>query len=159
MATPSPNPVAVQVMRTFAAPREKVFEAWVNPRMMTKWFARGTLKMPPGKVVEADARPGGKYRVDVECPVENDTRQMRTYQIQGTYREVTPHDRLVFTWWWPEASFETSLVTVEFRTLGQSNFTEVTLTHEQLPEKEREDHRQGWNGCFDLLEQTLKGEL
>ncbi len=150
---------AVQLKRTFAAPREKVFEAWTNPKVMTKWFARGIATMPPSKIVEADVRVGGKYRVDVESPVESDRRQRRVYKIQGTYKEVRPPEKLVFTWWWPEADFEPSLVTVDFRALGESNFTEVTLTHELLPPKEREDHRQGWMGCFDMLEKLLKGEL
>jgi len=159
MATPSVSPAAVQVKRTFAAPREKVFAAWVDPQRMTKWFARGAAQMPPAKILEADVRPGGKYRVDVECPVANDLRQMRTYNMQGTYKEVRPPERLVFTWWWPEADFQESLVTVDFRTLGESNFTEVTLTHTQLSDKERESHRAGWNGCFDMLDKVLKGEL
>lgn len=159
MATPSALPSAVQVKRTFAAPREKVFEAWTNPKMMAKWFPRGTTQMPPTKILEADVRASGKYRVDVECPVETDIRQKRVYNMQGTYREVRPPEKLVFTWWWPEADFAPSLVTVDFRALGESNFTEVTLTHELLPEKEREEHRQGWIGCFDMLEKTLKGEL
>lgn len=109
--------------------------------------------MPPARVVEADARPGGKYLVEVICP-PNDT----VSRMQGTYREVRPPEKLVFTWWWEGADFEPSLVTVEFRTLGQLNFTEVTLTHELLPEKLREDHRKGWNGCFDSLEAALKEE-
>ncbi len=159
MAAPGASPAAVQVKRTFAAPREKVFEAWTNPERMTKWFARGIPQMPPAKIVEADVRTGGKYRVDVECPVNGNLRQMRTYNMQGTYKEVRPPERLVFTWWWPEADFEPSLVTVDFRALGESNFTEVTLSHELLPEKEHEDHRRGWNSCFDMLERELKGEL
>ena len=151
-ATPA---AAVQVKRTFAGPREKVFQAWVNPQMMTKWFAR-SAQMPPGKVVQADARAGGKYQVEVIC---TDDKGEKIYRIQGTYREVRPPERLVFTWWWEGADFEPSLITVEFRALGQSQFTEVTLTHELLPEKEREGHRKGWIGCFDMLEKVLAGQL
>lgn len=159
MATASASPVAVQVKRTFAAPREKVFEAWINPKMMTKWFPRGATDMPPTEIVECDPRPGGRYRVNVVCPVDSELREKRVYNMQGTYQEVKPPERLVFTWWWPEADFQPTLVTVDFRVLGESNFTEVTLTHERLPEKEREEHRQGWIGCFAMLEKALKGEL
>lgn len=153
MATPqeAAPAAAVQVKRTFAAPREKVFEAWIKPQMMTKWFAR-SAQMEPGKVIEADARAGGKYLIEVTC---KDETVDKLYRIQGTYREVRSPERLVFTWWWEGADFQPSLITVEFRALGQSQFTEVTLTHELLPEKEREGHRTGWMGCFDMLEKAL----
>jgi len=135
---------------------------------MPRWFARGLKEMPPTRIVELDARTGGRYKVEVSCPPEirPDEQQharsasapeYRIYKMQGTYREVRPHERLVFTWWWEGADFRESLVTVDFRVLGQSNFTEVTLTHELLPTaKEREDHRQGWELCFDRLTETLQ---
>jgi uncharacterized protein YndB with AHSA1/START domain len=143
------SPTAVQVRRTFAAPRAQVFQAWIDPQIMSKWFARGP-GMPPVKVVEADARVGGRYRVDTVCPPDNKVNQMT-----GTYRELDPPARLVFTWWWEGADFETSQVTVEFKELGPAS-TEVILTHELLPEHQREEHRKGWIGCFDLLEKALE---
>ncbi len=134
---------------------------------MPRWFGRGIKEMPLTKILELDARTGGHYKVEVSCPPEVRPAEQerersasapdyRIYRMQGTYREVRPPERLVFTWWWEGADFRDSVVTVEFRTLGQSNFTEVTLTHELLPEKEREDHRQGWEGCFDRLQETLQ---
>ena len=138
----------VQVRRTFAAPREKVFDAWVNPRMMAKWFTRAGLDQPEVEILEADARPGGKYRVVNTCT-------QGIFRIQGTYKEVRPPEKLIFTWWFEGADFETSTVTVEFHTLGSSAFTEVILTHELLPEKERENHRKGWTGCLEELAQVL----
>lgn len=117
--------------------------------MMAKWFARDAT-MPPVKVVEVDARPGGRYCVEAIAPPDN-----KLYRISGIYREVRPPERLVFTWSWEGADFKDSVITVDFRQLGQSNFTEVTLTHELLPEKWREDHRKGWMGCFDELERAL----
>lgn len=150
MATATPAAEVVQVKRTFAAPREKVFEAWTNPAMMARWFARAP-KHPPTKVIEADVRPGGKYRIEVTGD--------KLYRGFGIYREVRPPERLVFTWNWEHHDFVDSVVTVEFRVLGESSFTEVTLTHELLPtQKDREEHRQGWNECFQMLEATLHAE-
>lgn len=140
----------VEVRRTFAAPREKVFEAWISPKMMPRWFGRGSKEQKETKVVEVDARPGGQYRVEVTSP------DGKVYKMSGTYREVVPPEKLVFTWSWEGADFQTSEVHVEFRTLGQSNFTEVVLRHSLLPEKWREDHRQGWNACFNMLEQVAQ---
>lgn len=149
MATPSTTPAAVQVKRTFAAPREKVFEAWVNPKMMAKWFAR-CHNAPLVEVLEADARPGGNYRIVVTDD------KGKLYRGQGTYREVRSPEKLAFTWRWDHDDYGDSVVHVDFRVLADSNFTEVTLTHEALPERAREDHRKGWEQCYDMLELELK---
>lgn len=140
----------VQVKRTFAAPQEKVFEAWVKPELMARWFCR-CAGNPPTRVLEADVRTGGAYRLEVEAD--------KLYRGWGVYREVRPPERLVFTWNWEHDEFKDTLVTVEFRALGESGFTEVRLTHELLPtEKAREEHRKGWGECFDMLERTLREE-
>jgi len=78
------------------------------------------------------------------------------------YRELKPPMKLVLDWNWErfdaqgksdDGPYE-SLVTVEFRNLGNS--TEVILTHELLPTEElREGVRRGWKGCFDMLERNL----
>jgi uncharacterized protein YndB with AHSA1/START domain len=69
---------------------------------------------------------------------------------------------LVLDWHWERFNAQgerdegplESLVTVEFRDLGDS--TEVVLTHELLPTQElREGVRMGWNGCFDMLERCV----
>lgn len=150
MATAHRSGEIVQIKRTFAAPREKVFEAWTNPVLMARWFARAP-KHPPTKVIEAEVREGGKYRIEVLGE--------KLYRGRGVYREVRRPELLVFTWNWEHHEFVDSLVTVEFRTLGQSNLTEVTLTHELLPQKDREAHRKGWAECFDMLEKALAEPL
>jgi hypothetical protein len=44
------------------------------------------------------------------------------------------------------------LVTVELRTAGQG--TELTLTHERLPDEgSRDRHEAGWKGCLTRLAQ------
>jgi hypothetical protein len=45
-------------------------------------------------------------------------------------------------------------VTVEFFVRGNS--TEMVLTHAVFGSaKDRDDHKQGWNGCFDSLARIL----
>lgn len=155
MATTGTSPeTAVQIKRTFAAPREKVFQAWIDPRLMSRWFLRPTAQHEP-RMLLLDARPGGRYRFEVVSPENGNL-----YQLTGAFREVQPPERLVFTWRWEnQPDFPESVVTVEFRQIGASDFTEVTVNHALLPEAARENHRKGWMGCFDLLESALKGEL
>ena len=77
----------------------------------------------------------------------------------GTYREVTPPARLVFTWQFEkdgsgeefgEVEPPEMLVTLEFRARGGQ--TELILTHEKFASVEsRYRHAEGWNRCLNAL--------
>ena len=133
----------LKVRRTFPAPRARVFRAWTDPKELALWFAPSVEYST--KVPELDLKVGGKYRVEMHHKGGNINR------VGGTYREINPPEKLVFTWRWEnDPTAHESLVTVEFLDLGTS--TEVLLTHVQLPNVEqREKHAQGWNGCLEQL--------
>jgi uncharacterized protein YndB with AHSA1/START domain len=86
----------LQIRRTFAAPREKVFAAWTRREQLEKWMCRD---VPAHTVMhhEADALPGGRYLMEVR-----DSGNGGTYWGQGVYREVAPPEKLVFTWAWTQ---------------------------------------------------------
>jgi uncharacterized protein YndB with AHSA1/START domain len=78
------------------------------------------------------------------------------FYVSGTYREVQPPAKLVFTWRWekPETDIGESLVTIEFYDRG--SVTEVILTHEQLPNQAAyQQHQQGWSSIFDKLAEVI----
>lgn len=146
----------LQIRRTFAAPRERVYEAWAHREKLEQWMCRD---VPSHRVnyLKFDLKPGGIYEMQV-----NDNATGAEYLGYGVYREVTPPSRLVFTWAWKKMDANGALVeldsetevTVQFRDLGGS--TEVTLTHEFLPTPESwKAHQKGWEGCFDALEKAL----
>jgi uncharacterized protein YndB with AHSA1/START domain len=107
---------------------------------------------------EQDIRSGGRYLIEVHDPTNN-----AVYFGSGTYREVIPPEKIVFTWSWTKDSPEgeqlhpdngETIVSVEFFDRGKQ--TEVVLTHGAfLTKKDYNDHNQGWNGCFDVLESVL----
>ncbi len=145
MQAPAAVPEAVEIRRTFAAPREKVFEAWVEPHMLSRWFLKPTPQHQP-KMLQWEAVPGGNYRFEVVSP------EGELHVLAGAFREIHPPVRLVFTWRWEnQPDFPETVVTVEFRQVGRSDFTEVILNHALLPETVRERHSKGWNGCFETL--------
>ena len=143
---------AIRLKRTFTASPERVFDAWTNPAKLTKWFGVAAPDQLPTKIITVDVRVGGRYEVLITSPTGKE------YRMRGTYREVRPPEKLVFTWSWEGGDFQDSVVTIELRRLGQSNFTELSITHELLPESQREGHTKGWIGCFDTLEAVLKAE-
>lgn len=148
MAKTKPGPETTLVLtRTFAAPREKVFHAWTEPEELKKWWAAGPGYTTP--IAEVDLRVGGRYRLGMKPPDKEEV-----YVVGGTFREVQPPARLVYTWAWEGGEAQETLVTVEFHDRGTS--TVVVLTHEHfVNEKVRDDHAGGWNGCLDRLAQVL----
>ena len=133
--------------RTFAAPREKVFRAWTNQEELKRWFHPPGYETPSAEI---DLRVGGKYRVGMRKLPDGEV-----FYLSGTYREVRPPERLVYTWRWEaEPELGDTLVTVEFH--DRSGSTEILLTHELFPtEKARREHEQGWSGGLDNLAKIL----
>ena len=129
----------VVVTKVISAPREEVFKAFTDVEVMSKWF------FPDDDMsVDVTNNPvvGGDYTLKMHA------KNGETYTHVGEYRELTPPDRLVFTW---NSDFVQNTVgTVSFSEAGDG--TEVTVTHELLPEGEMaENHRGGWTGCDDRL--------
>jgi uncharacterized protein YndB with AHSA1/START domain len=79
----------IVVTRTFEAPARLVFEAWAKPELFQKWWVPKSLPISL-QSYEADVRVGGKYRLVFRA-------QGTTMDFFGTYLEVTPHTRLVWT--------------------------------------------------------------
>src|SRR5690349_9533416 len=75
------------VTRTFNAPPRIVFEAWTRPELFKRWWLPKSMGMTL-RSCEMDVRAGGQYRLVFEPD------GMAFY---GTYREVTPPSRLVWT--------------------------------------------------------------
>jgi uncharacterized protein YndB with AHSA1/START domain len=140
-----PNPTvdtALQIKRTFAAPREKVFRAWTDPEALKKWCAPSDEFSVP--TAEVDLRVGGKYRIAMKAPDGN------LYVAIGTYREILSPRKLVFTWTWEGSDMPDTLVTLDFHERGSA--TELVLTHEFFPNVEQRDkHQHGWTGCLNRL--------
>ena len=74
----------------------------------------------------------------------------------GTYREVTPPTRLVFTWVWEQGDIEgqETVVTAEFN--ERDGGTEISITHEGFKTTEsRDQHGWGWNSSLDCLTKEI----
>ena len=129
------------VSKTIPAPRQRVFEAWLDPAVLARFMMPIPGMQAPH--VECDPREGGNFLIvmkagDKELP------------HRGEYREISRHDRLVFTW---ESEFATpgSSVTLTFEELGPSE-TKVTLHHVGFPSNDsRDNHQGGWTQILETL--------
>lgn len=111
------------VTRTFDAPVDVVFEAWSNPDLFKTWWVPASAGMSV-LACDMDIRTGGSYRLVFSHPAFE---QPMTFF--GTYKEVIPSKRLV---WTNEESDQGALTTVTFEELDGK--TRVTL-HERYPTK------------------------
>jgi uncharacterized protein YndB with AHSA1/START domain len=140
----------VRITRLIDAPREDVFRAWTEPEQIRRWWGPGEFTCPEADV---DPRPGGGYRLAMQ-PAAGDP-----FIVVGTYREVEPPARLVYTWRWetgPAAEGSESLVTVEFNARGDQ--TELVLTHTDFPESHGPaPYQMGWEGGLDKFSALFAG--
>jgi uncharacterized protein YndB with AHSA1/START domain len=108
--------------RVFDAPRERVFAAYTNPELISRWWGpRGTATT----VDKMDVRPGGAWRF----VVHNDSDGEET-GFRGTYREVTPPERIVQTFEWEGMPGHVIVETATFEDLGaRTRVTNTSLFH------------------------------
>jgi uncharacterized protein YndB with AHSA1/START domain len=148
MATPQSQPEnSLQLRRTFAAPRERVYRAWTDAKEFALWFHPTTDHTTV--ITQLDFKVGGKYSLEMRHKDGN------VHKLSGTYQQIKPPEKLVFTWRWAaDPSGHESVVSLEFHDLG--NATEILLTHGQFPSVEsREKHNHGWMGCLEQLQNYL----
>ena len=133
--------ISLTITRTLTAAVERVFAAWTDPALLSRWMAPGEMRVTEAI---ADATVGGKYRIVM---LGKDGEEHVT---GGVYREIVPNRRIVKTWQWQTSQVET-LVTVDFRAIDAET-TELTVTHERFVEIHARDmHEQGWGGCLAKL--------
>lgn len=144
-SNPTPH-TTVRVRRLIRASRERVFAAWTAPEQIAQW-----LVPRPGRVISAkiDLCPGGAFLFHVSIPGGGEE------ELHGIFQEITPPERLVFTWAHrgnpdPRMSFDATLVTVELA--RQAEGTEVRIFHSRLPSKDlATQFGGGWEMALDQL--------
>ncbi len=130
---------ALVLTERVGAAADVVFDFLVDPEKMLRWM---------GTEVEIDPRPGGAFWVNV---TGQDV-------ASGSYLEVDPPNRVVFTWGWegstdvPPAS---STVTITLTPDGDA--TIVELRHDGLPAGPDDDHNEGWTRYLDRLSAVAEG--
>ncbi len=110
--------------RSFDAPARIVFEAWTRPELMQRWWVPKSMGMTLLSC-EMDVRVGGKYRLQFKHPASPEP-----VAFFGTYKEVVPNARLV---WTNEESPDGSITTV---TLEEKGGQTTLRMHEIFPSKE-----------------------
>jgi uncharacterized protein YndB with AHSA1/START domain len=148
-ATAAPNELII--VRIFAAPRALVWKMFTEIEHALKW---GGPRDYPMIRLEADLRPGGKWRGCLRAKESGE----ELWQ-GGVYREIVPPERLVYTFAWDEGSGNSPNETLVTITLAEEGADKTKMTFRQAPfisGESRDGHRAGWNSAFDRLVDHLK---
>jgi uncharacterized protein YndB with AHSA1/START domain len=78
----------VVITRVFDAPRELVFKAFTDPKLVPQWWGPAIYTTTVDKM---DVRPGGAWRFISRA------QDGREFAFHGVYREIVPPARLVYT--------------------------------------------------------------
>ena len=109
----------IVLSRLLDAPRELVFAVWTDPKQIVQWWGPRGFTNP---VCELELRVGGRILIHMRAP------DGTVYPMTGTFREIMPPERLVFSAIVEDVAGRAlleGLVTVTFE--EQSGKTKITV--------------------------------
>jgi len=139
--TDTATELSLDCTRFIAASPEKLFDAWLDPAMLTRFMLPGENMSVPEATT--DPRVGGRFLVlmragDMDLP------------HAGTYKTIDRPNQLAFTWESPNSTIEDSTVTINFE--KAEGGTNVHLNHVRFPSEEsRDNHNAGWGRILNTL--------
>lgn len=137
--------LTVNIDKEINAAIEKVFDAWLDPKMLARF-----MTPMPGMAesdVENNAIEGGSFKIIMHAGNEQ-------LPHTGKYLEINRPTKLVFTWE-SHRSIDDSTVTINFTKIDE-NKTNIKLTHIKfIDEEARSDHEGGWGNIMNKLSEVI----
>jgi uncharacterized protein YndB with AHSA1/START domain len=115
LTTPSDREVRIE--RVFEAPRDLVWRAFTEPELVAQWWGRGNELV----IERMEVERGGHWRF-VEHAADG------VHGFEGRYREVTPPERLAWTFEWDGMPGHVAVDTTEFEDLGDGRTKVITTS-------------------------------
>ena len=139
------NPT-IQVSKSFNASKEKLYKAWTEPEELKQWWKPMDKQLTK---VENEITEGGTVRYQFEDNL----------QVRGEYKEVTPGEKLVYSWIWevPEESLHKGeyLLTVSFKDDGDGG-SSLDISQQNIMEEHAvKPHQTGWDEALEDLKNYL----
>jgi uncharacterized protein YndB with AHSA1/START domain len=113
----TPTEREIRAERIFDAPRDRVWAAVTDAKLVAQWWGRGK----PMKIVAFDPKRGGRWRFETEDG----------QGFEGKFREVTPKERVVQTFEWDGMPGHVVVETMTLEDLGdgRTKLVNVSLFH------------------------------
>ncbi len=143
----------VTIKRTFDAPRELVFKAWTDPKLLSQWWGLRSFTIP---TCEIEPRPGGKLLIIAHGP--KGTEYDIDMTMTGVFKEFDPPRQLtILGGALPDGTGAPQLVTLNTVSLKEvGGKTEMTLyitlaKATPVADAEWDGMAMGWNQSLDKL--------
>ena len=139
----------IRAERVFDAPRDQVWAAYTDPALIPEWWGpHGTTTVVDKMEVEA----GGSWRFVIKSSDGSET------GFRGTFREVTPPERIVQTFEWEGMPGHVSVDTATFEDLGDQTkvvSTSIFHTTEERDGMLGSGMEGGMNETYERLDELL----
>lgn len=146
----TPSDCEIRMTRFFSAPRQRVFEALTQAEHVKHWWgALGEGYSVP--VCEIDLRVGGKWRFVNRHPHGEVT-------FYGTYREISPPSRLVYTEIFADFPDTESVITSELTEQNRKTLLTVTSLYPSLEVRDmvlKSGMERGAAASYDRMEEII----
>ncbi len=147
-ALTTPSDRELRVERIFNAPRERVWRAYTDPKLVAQWWGRGNELV----IERMEVERGGHWRYVEHAP-------SGVHGFEGRYREVTPPERLVYTFEWDGMPGYVSVTTTTFEDLGDGRTKVVAVgifhTAEERDGMLSSGMEKGLNQSYQALDRLL----
>ena len=131
----------LRIKRVIPATKERLFQAWTQQEQLKRWWTIG--EGWKAEFAEIDLRVGGKFKIG------NRPRNGEHVLLTGEFLKIEPPDRLVYSWQFGITNPVQSIITVEFKEVGDK--TEVSITHEHSPKEMGPGAVAGWESILEGL--------
>ncbi len=147
LSTPADREIHIE--RVFDAPRETVFALYTDPELIPEWWGpRDTTAV----VDQMDVVSGGRWRFIIRNPDGSET------AFRGTYREITPPQRIVQTFEWEGLPGHVSAETASFEDLGNRTRVKTVVQFHTPAERDgmiASGMERGLNETYERLDEVL----
>jgi uncharacterized protein YndB with AHSA1/START domain len=144
----TPTDRAIHVERIFDAPRERVWRAITEPKLLAQWWGRGNRLT----IERLEVQRGGHWRF-VEHSVDG------AHGFEGRFREVTRPERIAMTFEWDGMPGHVAINTMTLHDLGdgRTKLVSTSLFHttEERDGMMKSGMETGMNHSYAALDKVL----
>ena len=144
----TPTDREIRIERTFDAPRDRVWRAFTDPKLLAQWWGRGNKLV----IEKFELERGGHWRFVEHGPEGK-------HGFEGRFREITPPSRVVQTFEWDGMPGYVIIETMELEDLGdgRTRIVNVSLFHttEERDGMLQSGMEEGLNQSYEALDRLL----
>lgn len=136
------------IRKTFNAPVELVWDAWIKPDNIIQWWAPKGMQV---SVIQHDFKVGGKWKFSMPMPDGNE------FVSEGHYLEIVEFKKIVTS-----ADFKPMTENVELHVIFEADgdktnfeFSVIHQTEDYCKQQEKMGFYNGWGSAFVRLETLL----